>query len=535
MLALTDEQEAVLEAAKAGNHLKVVAFAGAGKTTTLVEVAKALEGKRILYLTFSRNLAGEARGKFKGLAEVMTNHALAFHKTGKAFAEKGRLKGSLFPARKRLAEDLPEASTLLQWHFRDRDEAMFAVLAVVNQFIQSDSEKIGPEHIPDLLRGDPLSMGESFADFAACLVPIAQKAWDLLSNYEAPYPVSHDLYLKLYQLSHPSLPYDAIFFDEAQDANPAMLGILLPQEAQRIFVGDPHQQIYAWRGAVNAMERLNGQELTLSQSFRFHEGIAEEATEILRIFKGETRQVRGISNSKTNNSIVILSRSNAGALLEVLSLLGNGYRVALVNKVEELTASLEAAYLLYKGLPPRHPEFSLFRSWEHMVALIQKFTFVAAQYQPFQKLVETYKDDIPSISNRLRSSLVKEDQADAVVSTAHRSKGREWDGVKLAEDFGNVTLAQEIRPMGCVMLYPEEANLVYVAFTRARCALQKGVFEEVLKQQKYLATKARKNGQLCGGDLKGEILETAPEAAGDETGGTQPERQKGLWEKIFGG
>jgi superfamily I DNA/RNA helicase len=532
MLALTEEQQAVVEAAKAGGHLKVVAFAGAGKTSTLVEVAKELEGKRILYLTFSRALANEARGKFAGLAEAMTNHALAFHKTGKPFVERRRLQGSLFAARKRLAEDLPEADALLQWRFRDRDEAMFAILAVVNQFIQSDSEKIGPEHIPDLLRGDLLSMGEKFEDFAACLVPIAQRAWDLLSNYEAPYPVSHDLYLKLYQLSHPSLPYDAILFDEAQDANPAMLGILLPQEAQRIFVGDPHQQIYAWRGAVNAMERLNGQELTLSQSFRFSGEIAKEATEILYSFKGETRLVRGISSPKSDNSIVILSRSNAGALIEVLSLLNQGYRVALVNNVEELTESLEAAYRLYKGLPPRHPEFSLFRSWGQMVALIQKFNFIATQYQPFQKLVETYKDDIPRISDRLRHSLVKEDQADAVVSTAHRSKGREWDGVKLAEDFANVTLAQVIRPMGCVMLYPEEANLVYVAFTRARTALNKGAFGAVLDMQKHLAIQARKRGRLCSENLKEEIPGTPSQPASNDT--TKPQHRKTLWEKIFG-
>lgn len=45
---LTHEQTAVVRGAKTGAHLKVVAFAGAGKTFTLLEVAKALQGKRIL-------------------------------------------------------------------------------------------------------------------------------------------------------------------------------------------------------------------------------------------------------------------------------------------------------------------------------------------------------------------------------------------------------------------------------------------------------------------------------------------------------
>jgi superfamily I DNA/RNA helicase len=483
---LTEEQAAVVEAARSGQNLKVVAFAGVGKTFTLKAVAQALRGKKILYLTFSRALASEAREKFRGLADAMTNHALAFHKTGKRFAEKGRLKGSLYLARKKLIEDLPEADTLFEWKFRDREEAIFAILAVVNQFIQSDSDEVGPEHVPEVLRQGVRALGDSGEEFVSAIVPLAQRVWDLLSDYEAPYPVSHDLYLKLYQLSHPELPYDVILFDEAQDANPAMLGILLPQPSQRIFAGDPHQQIYAWRGAVNAMDRLDGLELPLSRSFRFNEEIAEEASEILRVFKGETRRIRGTPNTAKDSSVVILSRSNAGALQEVLEFLKEGYRVALVNKVEELADALLAAYRLYRDLPPRHPEFSLFRSWEHMLLMIEKFPFIATQYQPFQKLVEQYKDDIPRIVDHLRSALVKEDQADVVVSTAHRAKGREWDGVKLATDFSGVTMAQLIPDRNCVLLYPEEVNLVYVAFTRARVALEKGAFQHSLERQKQL-------------------------------------------------
>ena len=78
---LTEEQERVVEEALSRQHLKVIAFAGAGKTFTLQQVAKALKETfphlRILYLTFNRSLAEEARHKFQGYAEVRTNHALA--------------------------------------------------------------------------------------------------------------------------------------------------------------------------------------------------------------------------------------------------------------------------------------------------------------------------------------------------------------------------------------------------------------------------------------------------------------------------
>ncbi|MGY2793547.1 ATP-dependent exoDNAse (exonuclease V) beta subunit [Thermostichus sp. MS-CIW-36] len=511
MATLTDEQKAVVEAAKTGSHLKVVAFAGAGKTFTLVEVAKALAGKRILYLTFSKALAKEAKQKFGSLADVMTNHALAYKETGKLFAEKKCLGGSLFKARYQLKEDMPDLDCLLEWGFRDREEALFPVLETVNRFTQSEVETVTAEHIPEILRLEIEAEDERFDDFAACLVPLAQRAWELLVDPEASYPVSHDVYLKLYQLSRPQLPYDVILFDEAQDANPAMLGILLPQAARRIFVGDPHQQIYAWRGAVNAMERLDGQELPLSQSFRFKEHIADEASELLYLFKGETRRVRGNPYPKQDGSTAILSRTNVGALREVLVLLDQGKKVALVNKIKELTDALEAAYRLYQGQEPRHPEFSLFRSWEQLKYLIERFPSIAAQYRPYERLVEEYKDTIPKVCRTLSNSLVDEEHAEVVVSTAHRSKGREWDRVTLAEDFTGVTLAQENPTHRCVKLYPEEANLTYVAFTRARDTLVKGAFTEALERQKDLA-RALKAGklQLCTPEIEAQARKAEP-------------------------
>lgn len=94
----------------------------------------------------------------------------------------------------------------------------------------------------------------------------------------------HDIYLKLWALSEPNIPKaDYVLFDEAQDADPLMLGILLKQRStQVIYVGDAHQQIYAWRGAVNAMRQLPLPESRLTTSFRFGEEIALHAQRPVR-------------------------------------------------------------------------------------------------------------------------------------------------------------------------------------------------------------------------------------------------------------
>lgn len=68
--------------------------------------------------------------------------------------------------------------------------------------------------------------------------------------------ITHDFYLKKFQLEAPMLQYDFILFDEGQDASAAMLDVFLKQKATKVIVGDTNQQIYGWRFAVNSLEKI---------------------------------------------------------------------------------------------------------------------------------------------------------------------------------------------------------------------------------------------------------------------------------------
>jgi hypothetical protein len=51
--------------------------------------------------------------------------------------------------------------------------------------------------------------------------------------------------------------YDLIFIDESQDFDNIMLKILLDDTTvPKLFVGDPRQAIYEWKGCINAFEKL---------------------------------------------------------------------------------------------------------------------------------------------------------------------------------------------------------------------------------------------------------------------------------------
>ena len=80
---LTDEQIKIINTLKTDEKIiKINAFAGAGKSSTLVEVVKEIrktdKDSKILYVVFNRSMLNEAKEKFAGLdVECQTTHGFA--------------------------------------------------------------------------------------------------------------------------------------------------------------------------------------------------------------------------------------------------------------------------------------------------------------------------------------------------------------------------------------------------------------------------------------------------------------------------
>lgn len=83
----TSEQVAALDAAKAGGSLKIAAFAGAGKTTTLKAIASELKGKG-LYTAFNKGIVVDAEKKMPSSCSAKTFHALAYKQFGSPFGSR---------------------------------------------------------------------------------------------------------------------------------------------------------------------------------------------------------------------------------------------------------------------------------------------------------------------------------------------------------------------------------------------------------------------------------------------------------------
>lgn len=74
----TLEQKQILSAVSKLDRLKIKAFAGSGKTTTLRMIAETFKDKKMIYLAFNRSVAEEAKRKFPKNVRVTTVHSLAY-------------------------------------------------------------------------------------------------------------------------------------------------------------------------------------------------------------------------------------------------------------------------------------------------------------------------------------------------------------------------------------------------------------------------------------------------------------------------
>lgn len=482
----TKEQAIAIDTARIGQSFKIVAYAGTGKTTTLQMISQAMSERRGLYLAFNKAIATHAQQRFASNVNCRTFHSLAYRSVPRNITDKLRLP-RLTPSY--LANEYHLQPITLRRLIGNRYEKYVLmpsrlgslVANGVNQFCATNSQYPAARHIvvPDWLHPDDAD------ELQKALYPALEKRWldSIHPNHQA--GIGHDIYLKLWALSEPNIATDYILFDEAQDADPLMLGILLKQKnAQVIYVGDAHQQIYAWRGAINAMQQLPLPESRLTTSFRFGDSIAEIANYILYALK-ETVPLCGyqdipskvVNKPHTKMRDAILCRTNARAMELLLSGLINGDKVSLQADHARLNRFIDAATALKQGKKVTDvPELAWFNSWSDVHEYCE--TNDGSDIKPLVKLVD---DHGTSPLKRALEKITPIEQADYVISTAHKAKGLEWNRVHLEDDYQFKINGLEHK------ITDEELRLLYVACTRAKVSLNIHHIYDLIQQLKLKA------------------------------------------------
>jgi len=493
-LTLTPEQEAIREAAAAGLPGKVVAYAGTGKTTTLRLIAEARPRDRILYLAFNKVIADEAKAKMPPHVTSRTTHSLAFDGT-RTWRGYRPVVGSWW----RLKQDIlrAEGDTIdrSRMYGRSAEAAFAAVAGTLARFCNSADPEPNGHHVPRAvldpylaaayhLEGAPTTEAaqKRLEDGIRRVIgQAAARIWAVARD-RGDWPVTHDMYLKVWQLSTPTIPADLILFDEAQDAAPVQQALVLAQRGRLWMVGDPHQAIYEWRGAIDALSHYDAPAYPLSRSWRFGAAIAAVAGRILDLWGVDPPLTGGGPPGQVvlpgpdlapetvteagcqvpaGAQTAILCRTNIGVMQAALDALDTGRAVAVAGGADGLADLIDSAVALYHGGSPRHPDLRDFVSWDELRLLSEVPGGEA--WAPIVRLVEQGADHAARMAARLRHDTVAEAVAGVVVSTAHKAKGRQWPIVRFGHDWRPF---QGRDPNGRPYRHDEEARLWYVAMTR---------------------------------------------------------------------
>lgn len=462
---LLPEQQSVVDDPLRENLL-VSAVAGAGKTTTLVHIARARPRQSILYLCFDNAMARKAETMFPRNTQVSTLHALAYRECGWRYRQKLQEGRTL------------SLSTLREWmagfpEFNGfAPEVQSSLTGILHESIRRFLQV--PERSLTLLppgNGNPSFLHRMWAMLTEkqekYLRDCFYRWWEQAQDAASAAPISHDVYFKLWVSTCPRLMADLIVLDEAQDTNPLAIALLEWQKTPRVIIGDPHQSIYAWRGARNALDAFGHyRQKKLSTSFRFGPAVAELASGLLWVKKCEVRIHGGgpatvlLPPGEVRVGQTVICRSQAGVLEVAAQCIARRLPFDLPAALADyVLREIVPLYQFWYNGESDHERYRLFHSWDEYV----DYCHDVGERDSLMRirLIETRQQELRQVFAALREKSGDMPPGSGVwITTAHRAKGQEFDEVHLWDDFAD--------PAGSPPPEDEEVNLLYMAVTRAR-------------------------------------------------------------------
>ena len=426
----TDEQRITIEgAARRRLNMAVMALAGSGKSTLLKMLSHRMPDASIVYLAFNKSVAAEARaaqarGEYAQNLIASTANAYASRVSDRRLND--RLPSSRAGGFKKLGAQ--QIADRMRWYHTvragGRDITPGGAAAVAERMIRawakSADTDLGPQHVPGGSEQERRGLYNA-------VKPLADRMWANLTDPEAGDPdrdltMDFDYIVKMWALGGYKLGADVLFWDEAQDVNPVMEGVVraaLDQGVQVVAVGDSNQAIYGFRGASDALAKLPvDARATLTKSFRFGPGIADTGNRFLRLLgtrmrlEGNDGRQSQIAELQPGEESMVIARTNAGVALAAVQALTSGRSVAVSGGVKDLQEFVQAARALAAGEDTGHAELARFNG------------------EPFEDIVEQVNNDpdlqqLASLFNLLKKH---SDAIDALLVSGARPAATELVG-----------------------------------------------------------------------------------------------------------
>lgn len=467
----SDFQQAIFEDIKNGangTNTVVIAVAGSGKTSTLIEGFRYIP-KRLtsLMVAFGKANADELRERAPSYVEARTFHSLGMRTIKNSFGSKIKL---------------------------DPDKTINIITKLLEEQGIKKQSKNGFDTIISLDRtvslcksyliDTPSKIDGLMDDFAIDIVLLDRE--DYIKNVcqilrlckEEKRCINYDEMIwfpYVYGLSFEQ--YDRVFIDETQDLSAGQIHMALKsckKDGRILALGDPKQAIFAFRGGDsnsvdNVIKRLNAKVLPLSVSYRCAKKIVKLAQEIVPDIQAAPNAKEGkIINISEKGFLeqvkpgdFILSRLNAPLIYHCLALL----RMKVPANIKGRDVGAQLNYMIRKSEKKTVKDFlQWLDNWKtsEIARLKEKGRdpiLIVDKANCLETLCEGARS-LEEVSDNIKTLFNDGDDSDRVMlSTTHRAKGAERDRVFM--------LCKTYRRD----MNEEENNIVYVSWTRAKSEL----------------------------------------------------------------
>ncbi len=478
-------------------HIVVKAYAGTGKTFTMIQLLLRLPGVKAAFIAFNKHIAVEAQGKLRasGCNNVTcsTYHSLGLRSI-KAAYPKVEIKQHKLDD---ICESIEKPYDITQQDWR----SMMSLVKKLCGF--SKNYLLNPED-PDFFERLETIADHHGVDLngvgKAAIVFVPQALRKDLQQVSTVIDFDDMIWAPVIQNLTPPVTYDLLIVDEFQDSNRCQQDLALQccPSGRVIIVGDPFQSMYAFRGAditamPNMTERLGATKrgvvtLPLTVTRRCPKKHVKLVQSIVPDFKALDDAPEGEIFSTTEEIVLphmkvgdmILCRVNAPLVKMAYALIRKGIKAIIRGRDigEGLTSLIAKLEKTASTLPDLVTALADYRK-EEMARLIPlgdkaagRLSALADKCDCLLEMVSGVKsiaDLKVSVENLFKDFEADGRPAEAVIlGTVHRTKGLEAERIFI--------LSPELIPHPAAKQeweHAQEANLAYVAGTRCKFDLKK--------------------------------------------------------------
>ena len=395
----------------------IKSVAGSGKTTTLLELSKIHNKKKILYIAFNKSLITEIKEKIK-----KNNIKNLFPYTFDSLMREIFIIKNNIEILDIIDLKSNNIGNILNW-FQNKP------YRVKNYYIKNFSNFCNQIEYNDINTYSEKVLGNK--------KNLLEEMWKKVLNYEL---ITFDSIRKLVFINRLCLDiidkkYDLIFIDESQDFDNVMLKILLRDTIlPKLFVGDPLQAIYEWKGCINAFDKLPESSLIFEFYSTFRVG--NPACDL-------------ISNLFYNCNMISKSSNITNLKYDIVPTVKYTYLFRNWRNLLQTAQFIENIWI--------NNYDSQIKYIRLLHDKVKKFGFNNDDYDEFSDdlpkfLLKLSMEELEKMINNIEKNISKKEESKVEFYTIHTYKGLENDVVRIYNDID----------------IENEPNLHYVALTRAK-------------------------------------------------------------------